>query len=275
MLKRAREEFEKFNYDEGMAWLRKAASDNDGEALCLLGMRYRHGVPRPLIERLTVECFDKAAKLGNGWGMAEYTIYCKKKDRVYWRNKAQESGNNYAKWLSNYGIFCDVKSEEELTYLKRAAFDDNNMYAQQELGRIYLTLDENKKAFECLLMAAVQGNYHAQDRIGLFFYEGITVQRDRFEAWKWFMRTVKQGFPNVGVVNDPELVAFVCAQNARRAILCVHTIHKYKKVLSLIPYDVLKIVLTLIWNTRHNTIWRFGEDTLFKEHDPSTYHFNE
>ena len=73
-----------------------------------------------------------------------------------------------------------------------------NIDALVILGSIYANgygevKPDNKAALECIRVAASLGSAIAQNNIGVFYWEGIAVEENYFEAMKWFRKAAKNG----------------------------------------------------------------------------------
>jgi TPR repeat protein len=63
-------------------------------------------------------------------------------------------------------------------------------------GVSYHQLANMKAAVADYREAAERGNAWAQNEVGMYYWHGIVVERDRQEATKWFARSAEQGFPD-------------------------------------------------------------------------------
>ena len=90
-----------------------------------------------------------------------------------------------------------AKEEQERA---QAQFDPEEQY---ESGESYFQSGEYAQAFNCYLIAAQKGHDKAQYKLGFLYAKGKGVQKDFYEAVKWFQSSADQGNPdaqcNLGV----------------------------------------------------------------------------
>ena len=102
--------------------------------------------------------------------------------------------------LVQMGVEANKKgnySEEYQCYLKALESNQNNMYAQYNIGLCYeygrgVTQNYNE-AVKWYRKAAEQGNASAQNNLGGCYYNGRGVTQDYYEAVKWYRKAAEQG----------------------------------------------------------------------------------
>jgi len=166
--------------------------------------------------------------LSNGWGVEK-----NQNEAVKWCRKAAEQGHILAQ--TNLGSMCAhgqgvPQDFEEAAKWYRKAADQGSLMAQTLLGSMYAEgqgVPKNiseatkwwRKAAElgesaaqvhfhdeeqALLVAAEQGNPHAQSKLGLMYLKGQGTHKDFVKAMKWFRPAADKGIAdaqcNIGII---------------------------------------------------------------------------
>lgn len=91
-------------------------------------------------------------------------------------------------------------SEEFQCYLKALEINENNKYAQSNIGLCYeYGRGVNQDYYEAVKWyrkAAEQGHAGAQKNLGICYYNGRGVTQDYYEAVKWYRKAAEQGNAN-------------------------------------------------------------------------------
>ena len=102
--------------------------------------------------------------------------------------------------FSNYkSYFIDHPNDIISFYLCKSAAEQGHLKAQNNLGVLYekgvntsVPINYNK-AFKWYLKAAKQGLRESQGAVGLFYYKGISVNKNDEEALKWTLSAAEKG----------------------------------------------------------------------------------
>ncbi len=254
-------------YVDARLYLENATkSDKTGEAWVLLGKCYEKlllSLERDM--KKAADCFLRAAKLGNGWGMYEYT-YCGKFQQE-WYKKAFHSGDKYARAMCNFGghLVNDYVNNWETSFMILREAAETNMFAQYQVAKWYDTSSspgDGLRAFEWYLKSAERGLLHAQIRVA----ELLSKHSGTYRAWTWYVKAVKQGSDTaLQKLITTQFSIFTKHEHARRAIFNLILIHKHQKktqqLFGLIPLDVLKLTLTILWQTKTSPSWALIPET--------------
>jgi TPR repeat protein len=84
---------------------------------------------------------------------------------------------------------------EALQFLTRAidaGADDWSVYFSRGLS--FAHMGKKKEALDDYLKAAERGHAWSQNEVGIHYWHGIIVQRNKEEAIKWFSHSANQGF---------------------------------------------------------------------------------
>ena len=108
-----------------------------------------------------------------------------------------------ASQLINMGVEANKRgnySEEYQCYLKALEINENNKYAQYNLGVCYYygrgVTQDYYEAVKWYRKAAEQGDAYAQRNLGGCYYDGQGVTQDYYEAVKWYRKAAEQGNAN-------------------------------------------------------------------------------
>lgn len=152
------------NYKLAYKLLKSAADNNNVEALNGLGIMYLYGMGKNQDYDLAEKYFKTA--LGLGDKIANYNLgelYRQKNDinlSTYWYNKS---------------------------------IADNPYKAYEGLSKLYIQNNEYKKAFIYSEKAAELNNPEAEYNLGVFFENGIYVERDINKAIYWYQKAAQKG----------------------------------------------------------------------------------
>ena len=222
-------------------------------------------------EEKAKNCFKKAAKLGNGWGMFEYAEYYEENEINSWHKKSFESNDNYAKGMCYFsGRFVRHDNNEAFKWLLKSA-EENNMYGQYQVGYCYYYGNDvemnDEEAFKWYLKSAQQGYGLSQYLVGGMLQNGEGIDKNILLSWKWYKKAAKQGDEDsIDSLKDEIFNNIVEHENTRKGLLCLISIHKYRKneneKFGIIPFDVIKLIIKEIWKTKNEECWKFGEDNI-------------
>lgn len=171
------------------------ANDGNASAQWTLGFMYDtgNGVPEDRAEAF--KWYHNAADQGNaGFQKLLGDIYMVGGDSwesAKWYRKAADQGNADAQF--QLGEFHDTKGEnahlthdeaEALKWFLKAG-DQGHTAAQYALGQIFFNNDDYATAAKWFRKAAEGGHDGAQYKIGKMYVEGLGVQRNFVQAYKW------------------------------------------------------------------------------------------
>jgi TPR repeat protein len=188
-------------------WYRKAASQNNSEAQCYLGVCYRNGAGVAKDYAEAVNWFRKAAEqdnapaqnnLGvsyrNGEGVATDCV-----EAVKWFRKGADQRNANAEF--NLGACFETgqgvnRSNEEAVKWYRKAAEQNFASAQYNLAYCYYMgfgiARDYMEAVRWYRKAADQNDVSAQYNLGFCYYRGHGVVKDYVESYKWGLLSAAQ-----------------------------------------------------------------------------------
>ena len=217
------------NYEKALFWLKKAAEQNNPEALFDLGRIYDRGDCG--VTENHIEAFNwylKAAQQENPNAMTTLAyIYEKgevisqdKHEAAQWRLKSIEHGEDSMYTLYSNSLKGDNESRSALLELAEKGYDEAQNYLgdihyidknYNEAGKWYLkayklgntdcltsieSLTELgiPEAIEITRELAEFGSKHAQAILGLVYSRGSGVKQDFNEALKWLQRSAAQNY---------------------------------------------------------------------------------
>lgn len=117
-------------------------------------------------------------------------------EAVPWLRKAAEQGDSSAQfWLATcyengYGVSKNIDEAGRWFWM---AANQDDIYAQTNLGRLYYQHKEYSEAVFWFRKAAESGNASAQNWLGICYGNGRGVREDNAEAVKWFRMAANQG----------------------------------------------------------------------------------
>lgn len=89
-------------------------------------------------------------------------------------------------------------------YFKKAAHEENNLYAQNELAYLYAAGKGIRKDYTKALYyyekAAIRGLASAQYNLGMMYFHGLGTAENKQLARKWFEKAAALGFEPARVV---------------------------------------------------------------------------
>jgi serine/threonine protein kinase/TPR repeat protein len=101
--------------------------------------------------------------------------------------------------LNCQGKYSEAEGvQREALEMRKKLFGDMHPDVANSFADLGYTLLNQGKLGEARTMfreAAVQGNFHAQNRLGWIYEEGIDVKKDMTEAIKWYRNAADQGSP--------------------------------------------------------------------------------
>jgi TPR repeat protein len=264
-LNEAKECWAKGEYETTVKLLEEA--EEDGEALCLLGMAYNEGVlGLKMNSKKAHKYFRKSAKSGCAWGMLKYGVMIfytnyliiphKERDANKWFKRAFDNGDAYVKAYCYYSGWHVPKDRDKALELYFKALDEGHIYATQAIAYYYYYNNNDKEAFLWFLKGANQEHGECQELVGDMLLKGNGVERNLTMAWKWLKKAVKNR-PSSKTYTSKEFVNFDLHENCRNSLLCLIGIRKYKKNLIVFPLDIVILITRILWNTRNEQCWKF------------------
>lgn len=151
------------------------------------------------------KCYDKAANLGNVFGMLHLAkcyesgigVEANQKLAIHWYLQASKLKNTVAdrKLADVLMAGDDVQKNSAIQLYHSAAFNGDDI-AMTKLGMIlqsdFVKGNQNVKAFSLYQKAATMGNPIAQYRLGLCYEDGIGTLKDEQKAFKWYQKAAEQ-----------------------------------------------------------------------------------
>ncbi len=185
------------NYEEAVAWYRKAARQGNTFAQSSLGWMYHYGQGVPKNEEEAMQWFRKSAEQGNSHG--QYGLG----------------------WMCRHASFPDLGRvdcrKEAIKWLLEAA-EQGYAPAQYEFVEICYEEKNFKKAVQWFRESAEQGHAHAQERIGWFYMSGYdrVLSVDMITAYMWFLIAEENGFKTEWWRQQMEGKTLVCVKKISR-----------------------------------------------------------
>ncbi len=270
----AKEAWRELRYGDAKNLLFEASEGKDddaGEACYWLGLCYHQGALTMNVDHdKCLEYFQKSAELGHGKGMWQYGLLSDIDTANMWFKKAFESGSDLAKAKCYcYGKYIKRDKQKFIYYLTRAA-TQGDMEAQYDIGIQYLIGDDMEQnyslSFEWHLKSAQQGYGTSQMAISRDYLIEKGTHKNALIAFKWYKKAAKQ-IPSFDDVKCSALFDYVIErENTRRAIYCLLATRTYcPTLLSVLPYDLVKLIVAELWETRSNISWKFNIDKIINE----------
>ena len=156
----------KARYEEGYKYYKIAAKNNHPVANWAIGYLYYNGHIGTKSKKdlyLAIKYFNKAKRLNCSNAFNSLGLICL-------NEKFPHTKKN-------------IKKAEELF---EKAISLGNVYAYNNLGKIYETQKKYKKAFENYICAANQGESWAQNKVADFYRLGISKEKDLKQAFKYY-----------------------------------------------------------------------------------------
>lgn len=190
-------------YEKAAEYYRKAAQNDDADALLCLGLLYKEGKVEKTGQSAQ-ELIEKAAKLGNDEAMILVGRWWSSgQDAREWFQKAAEQGNTEA--MRRLGLSYEGWGDAPQNYIEAAkwykkAVEGGDIESMNRLGVLYgfgngVEKDETL-ARKLFLDAATAGNPDAMTNIGILFEKGIGGEKDMIEAVKWYEKAADAGDPD-------------------------------------------------------------------------------
>lgn len=188
------------NINEALKWWRLAAEKNDSAAQYNIGYAYSIGAGVPQDYQEALKWYKLAANQGYAWAETNigYLYYnglgmdINVAEAINWYKKGEKDGDSVAK------EFLDKIGNTEEGYLANTTTKANagDQFAQNELGRMYLTGDivkqDYKKSYNWFKKSAEQGNATAQYYIGYMYLKGLGIAQDYKQALYWTKLAAEQ-----------------------------------------------------------------------------------
>jgi TPR repeat protein len=196
------------DYQQALAWYRKAAEQGYAAAENNLGNMYNegHGVPKD--DAQGVSWIRKAAERGfavaqNNLGYSYLEGGGVAKDAVQaatWYRKAAEQGfamaQNSLGYLYQRGIGVAKDAVQAATWYRKAA-EQGYAASQNSLGYLYQqgvgVAKDYVQAASWYRKAAEQGHVQAQLNLGIMYINGVGVPKDDLQAFAWTQKAAAQG----------------------------------------------------------------------------------
>jgi TPR repeat protein len=183
-----------------------AASKEDGDGYCGLGMMYKEGIGVPQDYSKAYEFFNLAA--AHGTAEAEYELGTMYYDGIgtqvdydqakYWFTEAANHG--FAKGFNGLAqMYIDGKGadkdEEQSAVLFKKAADIGNTYAMLQLGYYYSSiLKDPNKAFSWFSKAADNGEPAAMYELSQCYKNGLGTAADEKQAEVFLKKAMEAGY---------------------------------------------------------------------------------
>ena len=193
--------------EEMFSWYKKAAEQGNDMAQLFLGKCYLDGNGVEKDTKNAFLWFSKAANQENAKAMFYLSSVC------YGRGIGVERDlKKSAEYLGKAIVYGDDDAQLELGALQedennpveafkyyKLSAEQNNPYAQFNLGRLYLigkgVKINNEEAFNWFKKSAENGNAEAQLMLGKCYDQGTGIKKDAALAKEWYIKAAKQGLP--------------------------------------------------------------------------------
>lgn len=191
-----------------LAWFKRAADKDSADALERIGSMQRDGFGLPQDHAEAMRWYEKAVKAGSkraiasigymyfhGWGVPQSHAQALDYYRQAAEAKNPEGLNNLGH-LYRYGIGVEKDLPRAIKLLEQAAAQ-NNIFALDSLGQMHGNGEiEGKRniaaAVDYLKRAARLGHSGSMLQLGKMFENGIGVEQDRDEAFRWYHRAASR-----------------------------------------------------------------------------------
>jgi TPR repeat protein len=255
---------------EGLKMMRKAARRKNGEACWMMGKinNCRLFGTNSTRKDTIKSYFKKAADLGNGKGMLEYSFWMGDESRLVWQKKAFDTDDiSVLIFCHLYGKVVPINHEIAFELSRKHELDmfiQFDLAQRQEYGIIKMDPIEKKAmAIEWYTKSAEQGYIRAQIRLGDMFIEKHINDKpnplfNRTKAWYWYKkankyRKVKGTFSLACFEN------FEQYDRVRKSVFALIAYRQFQKQncghLKHLPLDIIKIIATHLWSTRLDQSW--------------------
>jgi TPR repeat protein len=198
------------NYEQAVAWWRKAADQGSSNSQSNLGDMYQNGWGVPKDDLIAVNWFQKAADQGNAVAQDKLGLMYRQglgvpKDfvlAVAWYRKAADQG--FAPAQIDMGFMYDngwgvPREYAQAASWYRKAADQGFVAAQFRLGVMYRdgvgAPQDVSEAIAWYRKAADQGYSLAQLDLGNIYLTGRGVPKDEAQAAAWFRNPADKGYP--------------------------------------------------------------------------------
>lgn len=199
---------------------RIAAEKGDAAAQNSIGTMYANGRTLEKDEKRACELYRTAAETGNAAAQRNLGVMYEsgrgveldKKTAFEWYKKAAELGDTDAQvnlwkmYINVDGVDYDLFTPfDELVQMIEKSAAAGNPEAQYELGLIYSKgivsagrfgypfIKNDKKAYELVMAAAIQGLVAAENCLGYMYVNGLGVTKNEIIAHEWYTKAANQG----------------------------------------------------------------------------------
>lgn len=183
------------DYKKAVEWYRRAAKQNNKGALNNLGVCYQFGRGVEIDLSKATSYYEKSAKLGN-------IIAQRNLSNCYHEGKGVDKNKEKAfYWRLQAAKNHDVSSQEKIAEWFFKGFGVNQDREQALIWYVKSKLEGDKKnainvistAIMTLIEFANNGDVACQYYVGKCYEYGVGVEKDIFEANKWFVRASDNG----------------------------------------------------------------------------------
>jgi len=214
-------------YEEAFEWFKKAALQEDRDAIYFIGTFYADGLyveksmekaymliktaadkgQEKAIEtlksprfkefmKITEEDIARLTKMAESGDMdAQITLA----DIYYARKDIEQANKWYAKSAEQQTDNKELQEIVRLSKLDKEGLtkeaENGSIIAQSFLGTMLANEKNYPEAFKWTEKAAEQGDREAQYLLGAMYMEGLSVEKNTEEAWKWIKKSAERGFP--------------------------------------------------------------------------------
>lgn len=154
-------------YDKAWVYYKHAADSGCADAMYLLGEMYSNGEGRKRSDSEAIEWYRKAA-------LKKYLPATSKVASCF---------------QQGHGVI--QSSDSAIVWHKKAA-ELGEMNSMHELGTLYSSKKEWKKAFNWYYKAAIEGNKNSYTKVGEYFVKGIGTEKSEDSALLWFSKAAKE-----------------------------------------------------------------------------------
>ncbi len=193
----------KDDYDANY-WYRKAAENGNAAAQYKQGLHFENNENGQINPYQSFEWFKKAAEQGYVLAQLKLGKYYEKgigterniEKAINCYKEAAEKGNNDALnnlamcWVSD--IETNFNSEEALYYYKKASEDGQKQIRERVLSD-FQKFNTQDDYIEWLKFAAELGDANAQYQLGIKYYTGSGIERNKKQAYEWIAKAASKG----------------------------------------------------------------------------------
>ena len=153
---------------QSFEWFKRSAEQGFVLAQLKLGEYYEKGIGAKKDIEKAISCYKEAAEKGNVDALNNLTMY----------------------WVSS--VEANFRSEEALYYYKKASEEGQNQVKEIVLSD-YTKFNKQEDYIEWLIFAAELGDANAQYQLGIKYYTGNGIERNKKLSYEWIAKAASKG----------------------------------------------------------------------------------